>query len=342
MKKSDFEFDLPEQLIAQEPPKERTHARLLNVLNKHSFENLFFYQLPSLLKKGDVLVLNNVAVIKARFFGHKKSGGAIEILLEKILNEKTAIAQIRASRAPKVGSEIIVHQTRIWVEKRTGANHSFFQLRLQNDNWWHFAEQFGKMPLPPYIAGEVQQSDEQNYQTIYAQTKGAMAAPTAGLHFDENLLNILLKKGIVICPITLFVGAGTYQPVRVENLSEHQMHTEDYIISDETAQTIALAKKENRRVVCVGTTSLRALESSFQQNGKVVAEKNSTDIFIYPGFQFHVADALITNFHLPASTLLMLVSAFAGFQTIQNAYQYAIEKKYQFFSYGDAMFLNRI
>ncbi len=341
MRRSDFEFYLPPERIAQSPPQNRVEAKLLNVLGENLFEDLFFFDLPRLLKKGDVLVLNTARVIKARFFGHKETGGAVEVLLEKILAEDLAIAQVRASKSPKPNSTLFLNEHKINVEGRTGENNAFFLLRLEKENWWDLAEHFGKMPLPPYIHHAADSTDEQNYQTVYATQKGAMAAPTAGLHFDEALLNHLTRQGVLLCPITLFVGAGTYQPVQVEDLNAHKMHKEDYVISKESAEMITRAKKEGRRVVCVGTTSLRAVESSFQKNGGVCAESASTDLFILPGFSFQVADALITNFHLPASTLLMLVSAFSGVQTIQNAYAYAIEKKYNFFSYGDALFLRK-
>ena len=342
MQRSDFKFDLPSNLIAQHPRWERTHARLLNVLGENHFGNHYFYDLPQFLKAGDVLVMNNARVINARFFGKKETGGKIEVVFDHIQNSQTASVQIRSSKAPKPQTHIFLNGCATAIQVVGRENESLFVLQIPPDaNWWEICEEYGALPLPPYIARCASSNDHAQYQTVYAQKPGAVAAPTAGLHFDKALLNTLKTKGVEICFVTLFVGAGTYQPVRCENLKDHKMHRESFEIPKETACAILNAQKEKRRIVAVGTTTLRALEASALKNGCVKAGSDSTDIFLYPGAQFHVVDALITNFHLPCSTLLMLVSAFAGFQTIKKAYAYAIAQRYRFFSYGDAMFLKK-
>lgn len=332
----DFDFDLPQELIAQAPPTLRSESRLLEVGNP--LKDYRFADLLQLLKPTDLLVFNNTKVIKARLFGKKSTGGAIEVLIERLLSDKEALVQIRASKSPKAGSSLFLEDSfPVLVKDRQDA---FFILEFPDDVL-ALLERYGKMPLPPYIERLTQDFDESRYQTVYAKVPGAVAAPTAGLHFDENLLAQIKAKGIQTTSVTLHVGAGTFQPVRVENLSEHKMHQERYQITQEAATLINETKKKGGRIVCVGTTSLRALESA-ASFGKVVAGNKETSLFIVPGYTFQIADVLITNFHLPKSTLLMLVSAFAGFETIQSAYRHAITEKYRFFSYGDAMILNRI
>lgn len=359
MKRSDFEFALPQELIAQRPNPERVLSRLLDVVNSQHFVDRLFADLPQLLRAGDVLILNNAKVINARFFGRKDTGGRVEVVIDHIQNATTATAQVRASKSPKAGARLFLNGSDVPVSVLGRENESLFCLKLpENENWWNLCERFGQLPLPPYIAHAPDASDAAQYQTVYAATPGAVAAPTAGLHFDEKLLKTLAAQGVEIHFLTLFVGAGTYQPVRVENLRDHKMHREAFEIPASTAAAVNLAKAENRRVVAVGTTTLRALEASAlkvaSENGDsadsadsakakeiIRAGADSTDIFLYPGANFRVVDALITNFHLPSSTLLMLVAAFAGFDVIQKAYQHAITQKYRFFSYGDAMFLRK-
>jgi S-adenosylmethionine:tRNA ribosyltransferase-isomerase len=339
---SDFDFALPPELIAQHPLPERTGSRLLHVAGAQLADKQF-RDLPQLLQRGDLLVFNNTRVIKARFFGQKASGGAVEVLLERIVEPGKALAMVRASKTPKPGSVLRLAETfECRVDGRAG---EFFELSLDPaaGDWWQLAERFGKLPLPPYITHAADVVDETRYQTVYSKQLGAVAAPTAGLHFDAALLDVLQKAGIAAAELTLHVGAGTFQPVRVENLAEHRMHLERYEIPAATAAAIRTAKTEGRRVVAVGTTSLRALESAAAASTDGLPQAGSAEsaIFITPGFAFRTADALITNFHLPKSTLLMLVSAFAGMQTIRDAYRHAIAERYRFFSYGDAMLLEK-
>ena len=334
---SDFDFDLPQDRIAQFPLKDRSASRLLHVMPDR-LEDWHFRDIVNLLRPDDLLVMNNTKVIKARLLGKKETGGAVEVLIERITGENTAIAMARASKSPKAGTYLVFEkEERVEV---TGREGEFFALRFEHPVLEVF-DFFGKVPLPPYIEHAADKSDEQRYQTVYAKTPGAVAAPTAGLHFTEEVIEALKKKGIQIVFVTLHVGAGTFQPVRVEKLSEHVMHSEWYTISEETAKAVNQAKKEGRRVVSVGTTSLRALESAAVQKGVLQAGARDTRLFIKPGYEFKIIDALITNFHLPKSTLLMLVSALAGKDRIDSAYQYAIKEHYRFFSYGDAMLLEK-
>lgn len=335
---SEFDYDLPEALIAQHPPTERGGSRLLSVpqgaLSDHRFTDL-----PSFLQAGDVLVMNDTRVMKARLFGEKASGGKIEALVERVLDSHTVLAHIRSSKSPKVGSQL--HFQGGWqadMQQRVG---ELFQLRFAGEeDIYHILEQSGRLPLPPYIERTPDGDDESRYQTVFAREQGAVAAPTAGLHFTEALLAQLATQGIKLCWITLHVGAGTFQPVRVEDITQHHMHSECYHIPSETVAAIAEAKQRGNKIVAVGTTSLRALESAARE-GVLSSGRSETDIFITPGFRFRVVDALLTNFHLPKSTLLMLVSAFAGISTIRQAYQHAVAAEYRFFSYGDAMLLQR-
>jgi S-adenosylmethionine:tRNA ribosyltransferase-isomerase len=334
-----FDFELPPAQIAQHPILQRTASRLLHV-NAAELSNLDFIQLPQLLNAGDLLVFNDTKVIRARFFGQKESGGQVEILLERILSPTHAVAQIRASKSPKLGTRITV--SNIFEVEVLGRDGGFFSLKLvrQDLDFWQLAENFGSLPLPPYITHAAGEIDEQRYQTVFAREPGAVAAPTAGLHFDAALLASLKEMGVDTAFLTLHVGAGTFQPVRVQNIAEHKMHKERYDIPQITIDKIQRTKAAGGRVVAVGTTSLRALESG-ACNSKLVSGAAETEIFITPGYQFQVVDRLITNFHLPRSTLLMLVSAFAGLSTIQAAYAHAVKNGYRFFSYGDAMLLEK-
>ena len=338
----DFDFPLPPELIAQHPAAERTGSRMLHVCGQLLFDRNFA-DLPVFLQSGDLLVFNDTRVIKARFFGHKESGGQVEVLLERIVDTTHAIAQVRASKSPKPGTKLkLADAFEVVVTGRAGASGEFFALEsVDRSSLWDLAEQHGKLPLPPYIEHPADDADETRYQTVYARASGAVAAPTAGLHFDEAMLAALSVQGVQTAFLTLHVGAGTYQPVRVEKIAEHRMHSERFAIPQATVDAIAATRAAGGRVIAVGTTSLRALESAGNDDGTVRAGSAETDIFITPGYRFRVVDTLITNFHLPRSTLLMLVSAFAGLDTIRAAYIPAVAERYRFFSYGDAMLLER-
>jgi S-adenosylmethionine:tRNA ribosyltransferase-isomerase len=342
----DFDFPLPPELIAQHPAAERTGSRLLHVCGQshgqpeidRKFENL-----PELLKAGDLLVFNDTRVIKARFFGCKETGGQVEVMLERIVDATHAICQIRASKAPKPGSKMRLGDAfEVCMTGRAGADGDFFALELvEPGDFWELAEQHGKLPLPPYIEHPAEGADETRYQTVYARQPGAVAAPTAGLHFDEAMLAKLRAQGVNTAFLTLHVGAGTYRPMRVEKIADHRMHSERFEIPRATAEAIAATRAAGGRVIAVGTTSLRALESAANEDGTVRVGAGETSIFITPGYRFKVVDRLITNFHLPKSTLLMLVSAFAGYDNIRAAYAHAVAERYRFFSYGDAMLLEK-
>ncbi len=338
MKLSDYHYDLPNELIARYPADERSASRLLCLDRKTGeIEHRVFNNLLDLLLPNDLLVFNNSKVMPARLFGQKETGGKVEILIERILDHHHALAHIRASKSPKLNSEIILADD---VSIRMiGRENDLFKLQFFSDKpIIEILEQIGHIPLPPYIDREDEQFDHERYQTIYAEPKGSVAAPTAGLHFDETLIQKLKNKKIDMAFLTLHVGAGTFQPVRVDNIKEHHMHAEWITVSKEVCDKIHAAKKRGGRVIAVGTTSVRSLETA-ALSGELKPFEGDTDIFIYPGFEFKVIDAMITNFHLPESTLLMLVSAFAGRDNILNAYRVAIEKKYRFFSYGDAMYI---
>jgi len=333
---SDFDFDLPEELIAQLPLPERSASRLLHVDGDRCVDRMFT-DILDLLAPGDLLVFNDTRVLKARFFGVKASGGKIEALVERVLDDRTVLAQVRASKTPQPGSTIRLEDAfDVEVGERAG---EFFTLRFPADVF-ALIDAHGRLPLPPYIEHDADDFDEQRYQTVYAKTPGAVAAPTAGLHFDEPLLERLRQKEVQMAFVTLHVGAGTFQPVRVENLAEHKMHSEWYTIPAGTVDAVRAAKAAGRSVVAVGTTSMRALESA-SQSGELAAGSNDTNLFITPGYRFRTVDRLVTNFHLPKSTLLMLVSAFAGYDEIHAAYRHAVAQRYRFFSYGDAMLLTR-
>ncbi len=339
---ADFDYELPEHLIAQTPPATRTDSRLLHMPAQGELQDLNFSTLPDLLMPGDLLVFNDTKVIKARLYGQKDSGGRIEALIERILEPTRALAHIRASKAPRAGVTLIFDDAvRCQV---TGRQDDLFELQFEDDIL-PLLDKHGNLPLPPYIKHSADEQDESRYQTVYARHPGAVAAPTAGLHFDAGLLERLRDKGIETAWVTLHVGAGTFQPVRVEKINEHIMHSEWYTVPQVTVSAIEATRQRGGRVIAVGTTSVRALESAAQQGGTVndlrcpVAHSADTQLFITPGYQFRVIDGLITNFHLPQSTLLMLVSALTGRERMQQAYHHAIEQQYRFFSYGDAMFI---
>ena len=346
MRISDFSFDLPENLIAQHPAKQRSGSRLL-CLNSSSGEiqHSKFSKILDYLNSGDLLIFNDTKVIPARFFGEKETGGKVELLLERLLSDNRLLMQVKASKPLRSGmrlriyrkdTEIIEDSLGAQVVERSGPFYI-----LQFDTSLKLKEQLfihGYVPLPPYIKRQNDSQDMDRYQTVYAENDGAVAAPTAGLHFDETLLADLNSKGIDTDFLTLHVGAGTFQPIRVDSVEEHSMHTERFIISERVCEKVHKCKKAGGRVVAVGTTSVRALESAANK-GKLSSTDSETDIFIYPGFNFQIVDALITNFHLPESSLLMLVSAFCNRNMILDAYNEAIKNKYRFFSYGDAMFI---
>ena len=329
MRVSEFDYALPPELIAQHPAPERTASRLLHLHADGSLEDRVFEELPSLVDERDTLVLNDTRVVKARLFGRKPSGGQVEVFVERIAAPREALALMRAGHAPKAGTEVLIgDEVRVIVEGRAD---DLYRVRFSHDVE-QVLERHGSVPLPPYIEHTPGKADEERYQTVYAAQPGAVAAPTAGLHFDRSMLERVRGRGARIAHLTLHVGFGTFQPPRVEQVEAHRMHRERYSIPDETLQAIA-----GRRVLAVGTTSLRALESA-ALTGSTSGE---TDLFIYPGYEFQVVDRLLTNFHLPKSTLLMLVSAFAGKEQVLNAYAHAVERKYRFFSYGDAMLIER-
>jgi S-adenosylmethionine:tRNA ribosyltransferase-isomerase len=336
MKLSDFDFDLPNSLIAQYPSEKRTDSRLLVV--QDDFINTTFSQLGEFLKPKDLLILNDTKVIPARLFGRKESGGKVEILVERLINDFQALVMIKASRAPKIDSYIVLEN-----DKRVRVcdkDAELYKLSFGSNSILTLLNEIGHVPLPPYIERIDGKEDLIRYQTVYAKNDGAVAAPTAGLHFDEPLLSNLNSYGVNHAFVTLHVGAGTFQPVKVEDIKDHQMHSEYFEVCQETVDKIVTTKANGGRIVAVGTTAVRTLESIALQ-GKLSSTKGDTDIFIYPGFEFRLVDAMITNFHLPKSSLLMLVGAFIGIEKMFQIYQYAIEEKYRFFSYGDAMLLEK-
>tara|TARA_B100001094_G_scaffold295291_1_gene316535 strand:+ start:15529 stop:16563 length:1035 start_codon:yes stop_codon:yes gene_type:complete len=340
MQVSDFYFDLPESLIARYPTEQRTASRLLH-LDGTSGQvcDQQFTDVLDLVDSDDVLVLNDTRVIPARLHGHKQTGGRVEVLVERMLDDKKLLAHVKASKAPKVGQIIEFEQGyRMLMAQRHDA---LFELHVQGDaSILQLLETIGHMPLPPYMDRPDEESDWERYQTVYGVKHGAVAAPTAGLHFDEQMLQKLQDKGVQLAYVTLHVGAGTFQPVRVDEIAEHVMHSEYAEVSQETVDLITQAKQRGSKVIAVGTTSVRSLESAAKAHDGVLKPFfGETDIFIYPGFEFKVIDALITNFHLPESTLIMLVSAFAGYEPVMRAYRHAVAEQYRFFSYGDAMFI---
>ena len=343
MQRADFHFELPDELIARYPSEQRSDCRLLCVDGQSgALEHRRFADLLELLEPGDLLVFNDTRVIPARLHGHKASGGKVEMLLERPLDSHRGLAHIRSSKSPKPGTELIfegdIHAV---VEGRRDA---LFELRFLGDTpMIALLEKHGHMPLPPYITRDDELSDRERYQTVYARRDGAVAAPTAGLHFDQPLLDALAEKGVNSAFVTLHVGAGTFQPVRVDNILEHHMHSEWIEVSETACQQVLDTQAAGKRIIAVGTTSVRCLESAClkSSDGQIAPYSGDTDIFIYPGYEWRCVDALITNFHLPESTLLMLVSAFAGYDHMMRAYRTAVDERYAFFSYGDAMLLTR-
>ncbi|MDO8844283.1 MAG: tRNA preQ1(34) S-adenosylmethionine ribosyltransferase-isomerase QueA [Methylicorpusculum sp.] len=340
MKKSDYFYQLPEHLIAQRPLPERSASRLLYLDSANAqIRDKHFSDFIDLVSSDDLLVFNNTKVIPARLFGQKATGGKVEILIERVLGDDQALTHIRASKAPKPDSLIILEQG--YCCRVLGRDNDLFHLSFQCDkSLLEMLTQIGHIPLPPYIDRADDQTDITRYQTVFAQEEGAVAAPTAGLHFSEEILEKLRAKGVPSAFVTLHVGSGTFQPVRVEDLSQHIMHKEYFAVREETVKAVEQARARGGRVIAIGTTSVRALESA-SQSGCLSAGFGDTELFITPGYQFKSVDALLTNFHLPESTLLMLVSAFSGYENIMKAYQHAIEQQYRFFSYGDAMLLTR-
>jgi S-adenosylmethionine:tRNA ribosyltransferase-isomerase len=335
MRLADFDFDLPDELIAQYPPAERTASRLLQ-LDGTNLTDRRFTDLPDLIRSGDLLVFNNTRVMAARLYGRKATGGRVEILLERLLASDHALAHIRASRAPKIGSTLLIDDVALQV---TGRRDDLFELVLQQDGGFtRLMSAAGHIPLPPYIQREDKSLDLTRYQTVYASRTGAVAAPTAGLHFDQAMLDQLRAQGVQTAEVTLHVGAGTFQPVREEQIDHHQMHAEWLEVSETVCEQVAAARARRGRVIAVGTTCVRSLETA-AASGQLQPYTGDTRLFIRPGFRFRVVDQLLTNFHLPRSTLLMLVSAFAGCADIQRAYAHAVQQRYRFFSYGDAMLL---
>lgn len=338
MRVSDFRFDLPDRLIARHPLAERCASRLL-CLDGPSGEltHRHFAQLSELLRPGDLIVFNNTKVIPARLFGRKETGGQLEVLVERVLDERRVLAHVRSSKSPKPGSRILFDGAA--TATMLMRHDALFELEFDQPVLT-LLERIGHMPLPPYIDRPDDTADRERYQTVYAARSGAVAAPTAGLHFDRAMLQTLAELGVATAEVTLHVGAGTFQPVRVERIEDHHMHSEWLEVGQEVVDAVAKCRARGGRVVAVGTTSVRSLESA-ARDGQLKAFSGDTDIFIYPGRPFHVVDALITNFHLPESTLLMLVAAFAGYPQTMAAYQAAVANDYRFFSYGDAMFITR-
>ncbi|WP_107851627.1 tRNA preQ1(34) S-adenosylmethionine ribosyltransferase-isomerase QueA [Oceanimonas marisflavi] len=345
MQVQDFSFELPDELIARHPMPERTASRLLQLDgNSGNLVHGRFGDILDLINPGDLLVFNNTRVIPARLFGRKASGGKLEVLVERMLDDKRVLAHVRASKAPKRGTELVLEPD---VRATMVARHdALFEIEFHDDRTvLEILEAVGHMPLPPYIDRPDTDADKERYQTVYNAKPGAVAAPTAGLHFDEPLLNAIRAKGAELAFITLHVGAGTFQPVRVDNVLEHKMHAEYIEVPPEVVEQIDATRARGGRVIAVGTTSVRSLESAAQASlakGEPLAPfYGDTDIFIYPGYRFQLVDAMVTNFHLPESTLIMLVSAFAGRDHIMEAYRTAVAERYRFFSYGDAMFITR-
>lgn len=338
MQSSDFDYKLPDELIAQKPLKERRASRLLVIdpqnktVEDDMFEN-FYRQVDA----GDLLIFNDTRVFPARLFGQKETGGKIEVLVERIIDDSTIIAHLRSSKSPPAGTTLILEG--VINCQVSGRKDEFFVL-YQNSgtSWLDLLEQYGHMPLPPYIERVDDDNDRERYQTVYSQNSGAVAAPTAGLHFDQKILDRLTAKGIEMAFVTLHVGAGTFQPVRVDNVNDHVMHAEVVEVSQQVCRQVEQTRKRDGKIIAIGTTVVRSLESA-ASNGKLQPFSGDTRLFITPGFKFNVVDALLTNFHLPRSTLLMLVSAFAGKELTLSAYRHAVDQQYRFFSYGDAMFL---
>lgn len=344
MKRQDFFFDLPDQLIAQQPAQQRRDSRLL-VLDPseepgQSLSDARFPDLLNYLKPHDLLVFNNTKVIPARLYGRKASGGKVELLIERVVDEQTLLSHVRASNAPKAGAILTIEEA--FDVEVTGRDGALFELKVLSDrSALELIEAHGHMPLPPYIEREDQLEDKERYQTVYSAKPGAVAAPTAGLHFDEVLLQEIRDKGVQIGFVTLHVGAGTFKPVQVDDISEHVMHSEYLEVDAQLVEQVRETRAKGGRVIAVGTTSVRCLESAtrFSSTGEIAPYQGETDIFITPGYEFKQVDGLLTNFHLPESTLIMLVSALAGYRHTMHAYEHAVRERYRFFSYGDAMLI---
>jgi S-adenosylmethionine:tRNA ribosyltransferase-isomerase len=340
MRTQDFDFYLPSALIAQHPAEKRSGSRLLHLDgNTGRLTDSTFAALPQWLSQKDLIIFNDTRVIKARLFGQKDTGGTVEVMIERVLDDHKALTYIRASRAPKAGTKLLLEGK---IEAVVlGRDDNLFHVQfLDSVPIYELLEQYGHLPLPPYIAHAAEFEDESRYQTVYAKHAGAVAAPTAGLHFDEAMLSSLNSMGVNTAYVTLHVGAGTFQPVKVDDISAHKMHSERYHIPEETVKLIEQTKQNGGRILAVGTTALRALESAAQHEA-INSMSGETNIFITPGYQFKVVDRLLTNFHLPKSTLMMLVSAFATHPFVMSAYQHAVNQQYRFFSYGDAMLIER-
>ncbi|MBD3646645.1 MAG: tRNA preQ1(34) S-adenosylmethionine ribosyltransferase-isomerase QueA [Pseudomonadales bacterium] len=340
MQVSDFDFELPERLIAKYPLAERASSRLMHLdASSGEISHYSFRDLTHLLTADDLMVFNDTRVIRARLFAHKTTGGKVEILLERIVDESTVLAQLRVSKSPAPGAELILDDTdiKVRVDAKEG---DFYRLVFPAPGVLAITDRVGHVPLPPYIDREDQSLDRDRYQTVYARREGAVAAPTAGLHFDDALMRELEAKGVDETFVTLHVGAGTFQPVRVQNIEEHRMHKEYMELTEAVCENVRACRQRDGRVVAIGTTSVRCLETASKQ-GEISPFVGDTDIFIYPGYEFKSVDAMVTNFHLPGSTLIMLVSAFAGLDKIKHAYEVAIAEEYRFFSYGDAMLITR-
>lgn len=336
----DYYYDLPESLIAQTPLEQRDKSRLM-VLNKaeETIQHKIFSDICDYLKSGDVLVINETKVLPVRLYGVKKdSGGALEVLLQKRLDANRFEVMVKPGKKAKIGAEFVFGEGKLTavVEEICEGGNRIMNFSFSGD-FYSILDDIGSMPLPPYIKEKLQ--DKDRYQTVYAKNIGSSAAPTAGFHFTKELLNKVQQMGVIIAPVTLHVGLGTFRPVKCDNILQHKMHSEYYEISKESAKIINDAKENNNRIICVGTTSCRSIESAADENGKIREGSGNTDIFIYPGYKFKAMDALITNFHLPESTLIMLVSAFANHDFVLNAYKEAVAEKYRFFSFGDAMFI---
>ncbi|HGM5836438.1 TPA: tRNA preQ1(34) S-adenosylmethionine ribosyltransferase-isomerase QueA [Serratia marcescens] len=345
MRVADFSFELPESLIAHYPQAERSACRLLQLDGPSgALTHGVFTDLLDKLEAGDLLVFNNTRVIPARMFGRKVSGGKIEVLVERVLDDHRVLAHVRASKAPKPGAELLLGDDESISATMVARHETLFELRFNDErDVFTILNAAGHMPLPPYIARPDEDADRELYQTVYSEKPGAVAAPTAGLHFDEPLLAALRAKGVEMAFVTLHVGAGTFQPVRVETIEDHVMHAEYAEVPQDVVDAVLACKARGKRVVAVGTTSVRSLESAAAASKEALIAPffGDTSIFIYPGYHYQVIDALVTNFHLPESTLIMLVSAFAGYKNTMNAYQQAVAEQYRFFSYGDAMFISR-
>jgi S-adenosylmethionine:tRNA ribosyltransferase-isomerase len=338
MKLSDFRYNLPDELIAQHPLEQRGSSRLLCLeRSSGAIADRRFADLPDFLRAGDLLVFNDTRVIPARLHGIKETGGGVEVLVERILDQHTVLAHVRASKSPKAGSWLLL-EGEIKV-KMLGRDHDLFRLRFPAERpLLELLEEKGHIPLPPYIERQDEGEDRERYQTVYASRPGAVAAPTAGLHFDQAMLAQLQTLGVQSAHVTLHVGAGTFQPVRCDDIRQHRMHSEYLEVSTQVCEQVQQTRADGGRVIAVGTTSVRSLEAA-SQGGTLQPMCGETDIFIYPGYEFRTVDAMLTNFHLPESTLLMLVSAFGGYEQVMAAYRHAVEQHYRFFSYGDAMFV---